>query len=157
MELVPVQRQGAVLEAAGYSRDAIARVLDVKPATVSGWRKSDAYLVAVDEYGRRAADEIGPIVSRMKAEVVDAAFSAIKMLREAIEATDAEGYPKWGIRVQAANAIHSYLRTIAGAADAQEGGGSASATLIVKIDGQGNVVGQPRPEEVEAEVVEDGD
>jgi hypothetical protein len=142
-KLTALQRQGAVLEAAMYKRDDIARILDVAPGTVQGWHKNDMYISAVDEYGQRANEAIGPIITRIRSDVVDAAWQAVKMLRDAIEAVDKDGNPRWPVRIQAAGTLHAYLRTIAGSADGGDdsGGGpsSATATVVVVMDEEGKV------------------
>lgn len=133
-ELTTLQKQAIVLDGAGYSKQQIARVLDVSESTVGKWRRSDDYQEKVRAVEERHALEIEPLIERVRTELVEAASEAIKSLIKSAWATDANGDPIWDVRNQATIALLSYFKTAAVAEDAkQDGDGVTPRTAVIEV------------------------
>lgn len=69
--LTDQQRRGAELAAAGWSGADIARELQVRPETVSRWRKLPAWQAAVDGILSEAREAIGARVMELSERALD--------------------------------------------------------------------------------------
>lgn len=127
-------RQGALLDAAGHSIAQIKALVGVSESTVSRWRKSDEYKKERERLEKRHVDAVQPLLERIKTKVVEGAEDAVRTLREALEATDDEGYPLWNTRLEAARTLKAWkekeLELLRPEGDGALGGGG-SVNIIV--------------------------
>ena len=159
--LSPAQRGAAALEVSGANTAEIARSLGVATGTISSWRKEPLYSVAIDELGRRSADDLQPIVNRIRNELAQGLLVAIKGLLDNMEAINEDGHPLYSVRQAAFATMLSHADLVAAKPGGGEGGSQAAAQAEVRVTISDAALGDASPfhvesdaEVVDAEVVE---
>ena len=130
------KRFAAMLEARGDSRKEIANTVGVAAETISRGRADDAYKAEVERWAERQSDTERRLVERLQLERAEAAIATIVLLREGLEALDADGNPFWWARLKAAERIRDWvpLTTGKGAAE-NDARALAAVTLVIRREG----------------------
>jgi hypothetical protein len=154
--LTAAQRAAAALEAGGAKTDEIADACGVGTQTIRSWRKNPLYSVALDEFGRKASEDLQPIVNAVRSDLGHALITAIKELVRNVQSPDEK------ISNEAASIIMRHADLVLGkkSGGGEEGKPAAAAQSVVKVTISPDAVKEGSPFHVEedvedAEVVEE--
>lgn len=125
-----VKAQGAVLEGASFSAEQIARLCNVSVPSVKRWRRDPEYQKAAEEAASRHLEDLHPVIEALKIEVSGAAAKAVKVLSEAMDKKDPEGFPHRNA-IDAARTALSQLKLVTGEDSTDGDRGSQTAVIVI--------------------------
>lgn len=154
-KLAPMHEEAAILDAWGLSAVRIAAEFNVRPETVSGWRRSTVYL-------ERRQEELALILankSSRRERSIEASYEAYEAVRDMLvrdlTAADPAGNPLYGIRHSAAKILaedkarnSEYADSVAAKVEAKV---AVGAVFHVYPDG---IESKPREEVIDVEAEE---